>query len=132
MKMKAQTHRTIYVAIACAAALVLVWTLFLKGAPAGSRAVIALAQARPEIDFPAQAPTGALIAAQLQRAPGGLGQLRRAVGRDFVRRVQAVQVRTMPVRRFAFFIFLIPLQKLPFGTNGIGLHAREQGFHLGA
>ena len=53
--------------------------------------VIALAQARPEIDFPAQAPTGALIAAQLQRAPGGLGQLRRAVGRDFVRRVQAVQ-----------------------------------------
>ena len=45
MKMKAQTHRTIYVASACAAALVLVWTLFLKGAPAGSRAVIALAQA---------------------------------------------------------------------------------------
>ncbi len=45
MKMKAQTHRTIYVAIACAAALVLVWTLFLKGAPAGNRAVIALAQA---------------------------------------------------------------------------------------
>ena len=42
--MKAQTHRTIYVAIACAAALVLVWTLFLRGAPIGSRVVIGLAQ----------------------------------------------------------------------------------------
>ncbi len=42
--MKAQTHRTIYVAIACAAALVLVWTIFLKGGPIGSRVVIGLAQ----------------------------------------------------------------------------------------
>src|SRR3712207_9500097 len=52
---------------------------------------LAVAEPRPEVDLPSQAPARAGVAAHLQRAARGAEQFGRGALRDVVRRVQAVE-----------------------------------------
>src|SRR3954465_11313791 len=59
-----------------------------------------LPEPRPEVDAPGDRPTCGQIPAQLERAPRGGGQRRRAPQADLAARIYAVEMRHVPVIRF--------------------------------
>src|SRR4029434_3994770 len=59
--------------------------------------VIAVTESRPQIDSPSRRPAGGLIAAKLQRAPNGGGQLRGAADVDVVPRKEAEEMGDVAV-----------------------------------
>ena len=61
--------------------------------------MVAVAQPRPEVDPPGGGPAGGLIAADLERALDGGGEVRRAAHVDVVPGKEAEQVRHVPVVR---------------------------------
>ena len=87
--------------------------------------VVAVEQARPVIDLPGQAPAGAAIAAQLVRSAHRGEELRRA-RRDVPARMQAEQVREVPMLRLGILELLEPLQQLPLAADAIGRQPRER------
>ena len=72
-------------------------------------------QAGPEVQPPAEAPAGGVVAADLQRACGGGGQLRRAAERDLGAGEEAVEVRDVAVVEVAGLHVPVfePLLQLP-------------------
>lgn len=74
------------------------------------QSMISVMQTGPHVDLPSQAPTGAVIAADLQRTLAGLRQFRRGFRRDLMCRMEPVQMGNMAVMGIIFLILLFPFQ----------------------
>ena len=76
--------------------------------------MVAVAQARPEVYLPAEAPARAVVASYFERASASVRKFGRAVCCYQMRGVQTVEHRAVAVVYLRFFLFVVPLEKLTF------------------
>ena len=107
----------------------------LAGEEIGQEAVrvVAVEEARPEVDLPRQAPTRSLVAAGLERLARGFSEGGRRERADLRRRVQPVEMRGVAMVRFDLLVVLYPFHDASGrGADPHGRQALQRGLALGA